>query len=289
MSQVLARMSQEGVEVEVPTEDLVEEEVRRRLFLSPTQTSFSTEDISPEGLARHRRCPPVPQIAGFREAVGSPLTASEVVEPCGDTPADRFLRTPSAASLASRSLEVSRGPTLASPRMVDPLSRIIPREISHADIQVRMGVPQPEREVISVESQGEEEAAPVTQELMEELRHIFEEVAEEPAVTGGLSGDAPAIPPDRAPEAAPAAVEVATPKPHPEMLPAVGGIGEDTLAGTRRTEEEEIMLATGSAKRGRARPCMKKGRKHYLRSSHRTRRLLECLRRYSSSKLKRWG
>ena len=228
----------------MPTEDLVEEEVRRRLFLSPTQTSFSTEDISPEGLAPHRRCPPVSQIAGFREAVGSPLTASEVVEPCGDTPADRFLRTPSAASHASLSLQVSRGPTLASPRMVDPLSPIIPREISHADIQVRMGVPQPEREVISVESQGEEEAAPVTQELMEELRHIFEEVAEEPAVTGGLSGDAPAIPPDRAPEAAPAAVEVATPKPHPEMLPAVGGIGEDTLAGTRRTEEEEIMLAT---------------------------------------------
>ena len=123
----------------MPTEDLVEEEVRRRLFLSPTQTSFSTEDISPEGLAPHRRCPPVSQIAGFREAVGSPLTASEVVEPCGDTPADRFLRTPSAASLASLSLEVSRGPTLASPRMVDPLSRIIPREISHADIQVRVG------------------------------------------------------------------------------------------------------------------------------------------------------
>ena len=71
----------------------MEEEIRRRLFLSPTLASPSTEEISPEGLAPHRRCPPVPRIAGFREAlssrevVGSPLTVTEVIEPSGETPA----------------------------------------------------------------------------------------------------------------------------------------------------------------------------------------------------------
>ena len=76
-----------------------------------------------------------------------------------------------------------------------------------------MGVPQPEREVISVDTQGEEEAAPVDQEQMAELRQIFEEVAEELAVVGEVSGDTPATLLDQVPEAIPIVAGVAALEP----------------------------------------------------------------------------
>ena len=107
--------------------------------------------------------------SGFAEAVGSPSTVTELVEASGATPAARFPRTPSAASLASVAMEVARDPTLASPRLVELLSPVIPRSVSPDDIQRRMGISPQEAERTAAAGFGQADMVPIDPADAEEM------------------------------------------------------------------------------------------------------------------------
>ena len=141
----------------------------RQLFASPAPRPFLSADLSPEGPASSRRRAPVPPIPGFAEAVGSPSTVTELVEASGATPAVRFPRTPSAASLASVAMEVARDPTLASPRLVELLSPVFPRSVSPDDIQRMMGISPQEAARTAAAGFGKADMVPIDPADAEEM------------------------------------------------------------------------------------------------------------------------
>ena len=151
---------------------------RKRLALSRSSFRLITlrggnylppRPLSPEGPASSRRRGPVPPIPGFAEAVGSPSTVTELVEASGATPAARFPRTPSAASLASVAMEVARDPTLASPRLVELLSPVFPRSVSPDDIQRMMGISPQEAARTAAAGFGKADMVPIDPADAEEM------------------------------------------------------------------------------------------------------------------------
>ena len=102
--------------------------------------SLTSVDASPDAPASsRRRVPPVPATPGFAEAVGPPSTVTESADASGAPPAAGLSPSMSAAFLMSVAQDVRRDPTLASPRLVELLSLVLPRNVSPDDVQRRMG------------------------------------------------------------------------------------------------------------------------------------------------------